>query len=339
MTLRTSGKSSLDAAMEAGYTRLRPVCMTALAMIIGMLPMALALGSGGEQNAPIGRAVIGGLLFASVGTLFIVPVTYSLIRKEAPVDYAQRLEHEIHPQQTDPEAAGCVDMIENSTQQTSPTTATGTPIAPHRSRVWIYILIALVVMIALLFFGWMPRHKVSEQINAQANQETNALPVVEVMTVHQAASAEQLTLPGTVTPNNAAHIYSRAAGYLKARYVDLGDKVRKGQLLAVISAPDLDAAVLQQRSLLQQSKDALNKARSQATLEQVTYDRIHTLVLHGILSQQDDTVALAALKAAQEDVRVAEGTVSASTATLEGATSLALFEQIPLADRRDCNSP
>jgi multidrug efflux pump subunit AcrB len=93
--LRVSGKSSIEAALEAGHTRLRPVCMTALAMIIGMLPMALALGSGGEQNAPIGRAVIGGLLFATVGTLFIVPVTYTLIRKQAPVDYAQRLEQEI----------------------------------------------------------------------------------------------------------------------------------------------------------------------------------------------------------------------------------------------------
>jgi multidrug efflux pump subunit AcrB len=97
--LRSSGKSSIESALEAGITRLRPVCMTALAMIIGMFPMALALGSGGEQNAPIGRAVIGGLLFASVGTLFIVPVTYSLIRKEAPVDYADRLEREIRSQQ------------------------------------------------------------------------------------------------------------------------------------------------------------------------------------------------------------------------------------------------
>ena len=60
---------------------LTPVCMTALAMIIGMLPMALSLGSGGEQNAPIGRAVIGGLLFATVGTLLIVPVFYSLFSR------------------------------------------------------------------------------------------------------------------------------------------------------------------------------------------------------------------------------------------------------------------
>ena len=76
------GKNAFDAALSAGFTRLRPVIMTALAMIIGMLPMALGLGEGGEQNAPLGRAVIGGLLVATVTTLFFVPVVYSLLRKK-----------------------------------------------------------------------------------------------------------------------------------------------------------------------------------------------------------------------------------------------------------------
>ncbi|HEX2789201.1 MAG TPA: efflux RND transporter permease subunit [Steroidobacteraceae bacterium] len=78
-----------QAALEAGFVRLRPVLMTALAMVIGMLPMALGLGEGGEQNAPLGRAVIGGLIFATVSTLFFVPVMFSIIhrndgRKPAP---------------------------------------------------------------------------------------------------------------------------------------------------------------------------------------------------------------------------------------------------------------
>ncbi len=77
---RAEGMSAHDAAIAAGYTRLRPVLMTALAMIIGMLPMALALGEGGEQNAPLGRAVIGGLLVATLTTLFIVPISYSVLR-------------------------------------------------------------------------------------------------------------------------------------------------------------------------------------------------------------------------------------------------------------------
>src|SRR5213082_2024000 len=75
-------KNAHDAALSAGFTRLRPVLMTALAMIIGMLPFSLGLGEGGEQNAPLGRAVIGGLVFATFATLFFVPVVYSLLRKK-----------------------------------------------------------------------------------------------------------------------------------------------------------------------------------------------------------------------------------------------------------------
>jgi multidrug efflux pump subunit AcrB len=76
----TDGKDSVTAALEAGFTRFRPVLMTALAMIIGMVPMALGLGDGGEQNAPLGRAVIGGLLFATVSTLLFVPVFFSVLQ-------------------------------------------------------------------------------------------------------------------------------------------------------------------------------------------------------------------------------------------------------------------
>jgi len=72
------------AALAAGATRLRPVLMTALAMIIGMLPMSLGLGEGGEQNAPLGRAVIGGLSVATFATLFLVPIIYSVLRRRPP---------------------------------------------------------------------------------------------------------------------------------------------------------------------------------------------------------------------------------------------------------------
>jgi multidrug efflux pump subunit AcrB len=72
-----------EAALSAAVTRLRPVLMTAGAMVLGMLPMSLGLGEGGEQNAPIGRAVIGGLLVATFATLFVVPVTYSLLKETA----------------------------------------------------------------------------------------------------------------------------------------------------------------------------------------------------------------------------------------------------------------
>jgi multidrug efflux pump subunit AcrB len=76
-----AGVPPLSAALEAGATRIRPVLMTASAMIIGMLPMALSLGEGAEQNAPLGRAVIGGLIFATVSTLFFVPVVFASVHR------------------------------------------------------------------------------------------------------------------------------------------------------------------------------------------------------------------------------------------------------------------
>ena len=79
---RAEGKDAVAAALEAGRTRMRPVLMTALAMVIGMLPMSLGLGEGGEQNAPLGRAVIGGLLVATLATLLFVPVVYSVLREK-----------------------------------------------------------------------------------------------------------------------------------------------------------------------------------------------------------------------------------------------------------------
>jgi multidrug efflux pump subunit AcrB len=91
---RLEGKGVRAAALSAGFTRLRPVLMTAAAMILGMIPMALGLGEGAEQNSPLGRAVIGGLLIATVTTLFVVPIVYTYLRKQPPVDHDKRIAEE-----------------------------------------------------------------------------------------------------------------------------------------------------------------------------------------------------------------------------------------------------
>ncbi|HEX4613913.1 MAG TPA: efflux RND transporter permease subunit [Urbifossiella sp.] len=103
---RAAGRTALEAALDAGSTRLRPVLMTALAMVAGMLPMSLGLGDGGEQNAPLGRAVIGGLAVATAYTLFFVPVVYSVLRRRPPVpdEPDDQPEHPEHSQ-SEPEAA------------------------------------------------------------------------------------------------------------------------------------------------------------------------------------------------------------------------------------------
>ncbi len=91
---RASVPTAREAMLSAGYARIRPVLMTAAAMILGMLPMALGLGEGGEQNAPLGRAVIGGLIFATVTTLFVVPIIYTYLRTKPPVDHERQLEED-----------------------------------------------------------------------------------------------------------------------------------------------------------------------------------------------------------------------------------------------------
>jgi multidrug efflux pump subunit AcrB len=94
---RAEGRNAFDAALAAGHTRFRPVIMTALAMILGMLPMALGLGEGGEQNAPLGRAVIGGLGLATCTTLFFVPLMYTLLRRRQPAPQTASADAAISP--------------------------------------------------------------------------------------------------------------------------------------------------------------------------------------------------------------------------------------------------
>src|SRR5260370_31273160 len=107
---RREGDDPIKAALEAGRTRLRPVLMTAIAMMLGMLPMALGFGDGGEQNAPLGRAVIGGLVFATILTLFFVPVVFSVLGKNAPVGEA-KAEGDGSP--TPPQRAGLAEQYVN----------------------------------------------------------------------------------------------------------------------------------------------------------------------------------------------------------------------------------
>src|SRR3984957_13367820 len=130
------------------------------------------------------------------------------------------------------------------------------------------ILIVAAVLVVALLVGWLPHQKRNKEVDAKAKQQQNSVPIVEVQSVHGASAERDLTLPGTVTPLKSAHIYAQASGFLKARYVDLGDTVRKGQLLGLISAPDLDTMVSQQAAMLQQSKDGGVSAQATLRLQQ-----------------------------------------------------------------------
>jgi multidrug efflux pump subunit AcrA (membrane-fusion protein) len=208
-------------------------------------------------------------------------------------------------------------------------------------------LLALVVILgaaaaATYSFGYLPRQRTSKQLNADAALRRITPPLVNAATVKRAASSSALLLPGNVTPITEAYIFARAAGYLNRRYVDIGDRVRAGQKLADIEAPDLDQQVSQAQAALAQAQGQFGQA--QATLVQstatrdlasITWERYKVLTAKGAVSRQDgDNQATAAktsdanVSAQQKSVRAAEEYVRASQATLDRLLTLQRYEQI-----------
>jgi multidrug efflux pump subunit AcrA (membrane-fusion protein) len=207
-------------------------------------------------------------------------------------------------------------------------------------------LLALAVTLgaaaAVYFFGYLPRERTTKRLDAAAAARRITPPLVNAAVVKRAAPSTQLMLPGNITPITEAYIYARAAGYLKQRYVDIGDRVQTGQKLADIEAPDLDQQVSQSRAALAQAQGQLGQA--QATLEQliatrdlaeITWQRYKVLAADGAVSRQDgDNQSTAAKTSAanvvaqEKTVRATEEYVHASQATLDRLTTLQGYERI-----------
>ena len=195
---------------------------------------------------------------------------------------------------------------------------------------------------AVYAFGYLPRARTKKQLDAAAATRNITPPLVNSTTVKRAPASTELLLPGNITPITEAYIFARAAGYLKQRYVDIGDRVRAGQMLADIEAPDLDLQVSQARAALAQAQGQLGQA--QATLDQLTatrdlavltWDRYKILTAKGAVSRQDgDNQSTAAktaeanVEAQQKTVRASQEYVRASQATLARLVTLQDYERI-----------
>ena len=245
---RTEGHDAQSAALAAGATRLRPVLMTALAMIIGMLPMSLGLGEGGEQNAPLGRAVIGGLLVATVFTLLFVPVMYSLLRRKPPRSDETNEARESVPREpgvapsTRSPCGGAI-MAQQQSVERPATAANETPAnepapksrrrakrcaAPRDTRPWrswgLCLLPSSHPWLWLVSSGC--EH--TRELNAAAAQLSSALPRVSVATARWAPPTSELTLPGEAQPIRGAALYGRVNGYLKGGWWILETVSKRG---------------------------------------------------------------------------------------------------------------
>jgi RND family efflux transporter MFP subunit len=188
------------------------------------------------------------------------------------------------------------------------------------------ILLGLVLLVGAFVAGYIPLQKREALVRAEAEDHGKDLPHMEVMKVGRSSIQSELKLPGTLQAVTEAPILARADGYLKTRYVDLGDKVRAGQPLAEIDAPELDqqilqaeAAIAQAQASLEQAQASLEQGKSNRDLARVTAERWKTLAAQGVVSQQENDQNQAQLTSQNANVQALEKAIAAQRSNVAAA--------------------
>jgi multidrug efflux pump subunit AcrA (membrane-fusion protein) len=203
------------------------------------------------------------------------------------------------------------------------------PKPPVNKRTLFFFVLSVVVVFLLIFFiGYLPRHSRNKEIDKRADDEKNAVPIVQVQQVKRVQNAGGLVVPGTTTPLIEAYVYARSNGYISRRLVDIGDHVHKGQLLAVIDSPDLDQQVDQARQQVSQAESQLAQQRAQLALATVTVQRYRVLVAKGVFSKQDGDQRETDYQGQIANVAAAERNVEAFKANLRRTIALQSYERV-----------
>src|SRR6266852_4104128 len=212
--------------------------------------------------------------------------------------------------------------------------------SPKRLIMALLVVGALAAMVLLA--GYLPRRTTTRELDSVAAKFKNTPPLVNAAKVTRAPKVTEVSFPGSITPITEAYIYARAAGYLKRRYVDIGDRVSAGQLLGEIDAPDLDQQVTQTQAALSQAEGQLGQA--EATLQQliatrelaaITWQRYQVLTKTGAVSRQAGDTQMTAAKTADANVTAGEKNivaakdfVRASEATVDRLVTLQGYEKV-----------
>jgi multidrug efflux pump subunit AcrA (membrane-fusion protein) len=213
-------------------------------------------------------------------------------------------------------------MIETKSNETELTAGGADHGHPHhvsRGKVILIVLLLTAVFVAVWLGGYVPRRNQENAAVAAANDVKSAVPSVTTALVRRSVADVDIVLPGSVSALSEASIYSRATGYVRKRYVDIGDRVKQGQLLAEIDAPDLDQQVAQARAAVAQAKQQLGMARAsliqyeaQRDLAKATLVRYEGLIKTGAVAQQDYETQVSGAKTSDALVLAQQANVSAS---------------------------
>jgi multidrug efflux pump subunit AcrA (membrane-fusion protein) len=200
---------------------------------------------------------------------------------------------------------------------------------PINGRVLFLFILAVVVVFVLVFLlGFLPRHSRNKEIEARSKEQKDSVPIVQVLQVKRAQDTAGLTVPGTTTPLIEAYVYARSNGYISRRLVDIGDHVRKGQLLAIIDSPDLDQQVDQARQQVSQAESQVAQQKAQLSLATVTVQRYRVLVTKGVFSKQDGDQRETDYEGQIANVAAAERNVEAFKANLRRTVALQSYERV-----------
>jgi RND family efflux transporter MFP subunit len=200
---------------------------------------------------------------------------------------------------------------------------TGKSRRPSAATLWILGIVAALILVGAFFAGYLPETSRQTALAKDANEDSTTLPPVNVIAVEQASGKSQLVLPGNIQAVTEAPVLARASGYVRTRYVDIGDRVKEGQLLAEIEAPELDQQVRQARASVDQAKASLDEAnanlqqgQTNRDLARVTYERWNALVQKGAVSRQDADTYKSQSEALGQNVQSLEKAVSVAQSNI-----------------------
>src|ERR1035441_2239032 len=193
------------------------------------------------------------------------------------------------------------------------------PAGPSRLTLLVLALLLVVLVVAGFFAGYLPRQRRESVLAAESKIAEDSLPVVNVQKVKRADAKTSLVLPGNIQAVTEAPILARASGYIKRRYADIGDRVKEGQVLAEIDAPELNQQILQAKatvdqanSTVEQAQAALQQGHSNENLARVTAQRWENLSKKGVVSRQENDTYQAQWAAQQSNVQALEKAVAAA---------------------------
>lgn len=197
---------------------------------------------------------------------------------------------------------------------------------PRARTLWLLGLLLVAMIVAAFFTGYLPRQHREQVLAAESKAEIDTLPVVTVTPVTRSSSRTELVLPGNIQPVTEAPVLARANGYVRKRYADIGDRVKQGQVLAEIEAPELDQQILQAQAALdqaqssvQQAEASLQQGRTNEDLARVTAGRWKNLVAKGAVSKQENDVYQAQYAAQQANVEALGKAVAAARSNVGAA--------------------